>query len=590
MNLFKKFFNLLSNGHKKMCIIFVFLLLAGMFFETLGVGLVVPLIILITEPSFFEQYPIISEIILFFSPLNWFSIESKINSNQFQLITGGMILATIFYFIKNTFLTFLTWLKFKFVNNIDIYWTQKIFKGYLQQPYIFHVNNNSAFLIRDINQCRVASRGVEIGVELISEILVLIGITTLLLVIERTGSLLIILFLGLSSFGYYYFSKKHLFNWGKEGQYLHGKILQLMQQSFGGIKDIKILGKEKVFSNQLILSKKDENDLIVKNSILRAIPKLWLEFLLLVSLLGLIFTMLLNNITIETLIPTLGLFAAAAFRTMPSINRILGNSQVLRHNLHAMNNVYNNLSKLSKTTEEINQTKVKFEKNIKLKNVGFKYSNNDDIALKNTNIEISFGEVVGIIGGSGAGKSTLLDIILGLLEPQNGEITVDNFNIKENIRGWQDQIGYVPQNVYFLDDSIKNNIALGLEKEKIDENQVMKALKSAQIYDYVSGLPQGINTTIKEHGARLSGGQRQRIGIARALYRNPSVLVLDEATNALDEETEKGIVNSITKLKGLKTVIIVTHRISTVRNCDKIYKLNDGKLVNEGKFDEVVKY
>jgi ABC-type multidrug transport system fused ATPase/permease subunit len=268
---------------------------------------------------------------------------------------------------------------------------------------------------------------------------------------------------------------------------------------------------------------------------------------------------------------------------IPSVNRILSSLQIIRSSMPSIDNLYLEFTKIENTRNELNinkgnETAFNFENRVEIRNVNYNYLNVDKTTLKNINIIINKGDFIGIIGPSGSGKSTFIDIILGLLNPSSGEIFIDNFNIKTNIRYWQKLIGYVPQNIYLIDDTIKANIAFGLNDEDISDYLLNKCIKSAQLHEFIMSLENGINTIVGERGARLSGGQRQRIGIARALYHNPEILILDEATSSLDNDTENRIMDDINQLKGNKTIILIAHRLSTLNNCDKIIKIINGEL------------
>ena len=321
------------------------------------------------------------------------------------------------------------------------------------------------------------------------------------------------------------------------------------------------------------------------------IPRLWLELLAVLSLVLLIFSMMAQGYNLKGIIPILGLFAAAAFRLMPSVNRILSSILTLRSGLPVINTIYNELEhEREYNYQQYNgvMPSESFQKIIEFDEVNYIYPEAHAPALRNLSLIIGKGETIGIIGTSGAGKTTLVDVLLGLLTPHIGQVKVDGVDIQKNLRNWQRQIGYVPQTIYISDDTLRNNIAFGLSEKQIDEHAVESAVRSAQLTDFIRTLPDGLNTVVGERGVRLSGGQRQRIGIARALYHNPAVLVMDEATSALDSATEKEVMLAVSALRGDKTIIIVAHRTTTVAICGKIYKLENGGIEREGSFNEVI--
>ena len=295
-----------------------------------------------------------------------------------------------------------------------------------------------------------------------------------------------------------------------------------------------------------------------------------------------------QNRPMESLIPALGLFAVASFRLMPSANRLLNATQNVRFLMAAFDNLYREFCLLEKTKPQQDYSPTSFNNDLVLENVSYCYPSTETLALKKISLSIKQGESVGFIGITGAGKSTLVDVILGLLTPANGTVKVDGSNIQTDTRGWQDQIGYVPQAIFLTDDTIRRNIAFGLSDEKIEEDFVWSALRDAQLEKFVKGLPEGLNTQVGEGGIRLSGGQRQRIGIARALYHDPAVLVLDEATSSLDTTTESDFMDSVSVLKGNKTLIIVAHRLTTVEHCDYLFRLEGGRIVEEDKASKLL--
>jgi ABC-type multidrug transport system fused ATPase/permease subunit len=305
------------------------------------------------------------------------------------------------------------------------------------------------------------------------------------------------------------------------------------------------------------------------------------------GLAGLVAIMLITDKDAESIVPVVGLFAATAFRVLPSVNKIVNGRQTLKVSRSTIETIYQDLRLYITDPSEADKPKVDFDL-LKIEALNFHYEKVELDVLKNINISINRGEAVGFVGQSGSGKSTLIDIMLGLLEPQRGSILINGKNIESVRQSWQKTIGYIPQTIFLMDDSLRRNIAIGIADNEIDEVAITEALKSAQLEDFVSSLPEGLDTVVGERGVRLSGGQRQRIGIARALYHRPSVLVLDEATSSLDTETEKGVMQAVQALQGDKTVIIVAHRLSTVEYCDRLYRLDAGRIVDEGTFDEVM--
>ena len=365
-----------------------------------------------------------------------------------------------------------------------------------------------------------------------------------------------------------------------------------MQQGLGGVKDVKLLGREADFLSTFSEHSVKSGQVAQFMEILQKLPRLWLEVLAVSGLALLVLIMLSQEREMSSIVPTIGLFAAAAFRLMPSVNRILNAVQKLRYGLVPINNLYEDFQILEQepvVASIDSPKKILLQDDICIADITYSYYEAPAAALSNLSIRIKKGESVGIIGPSGSGKSTLVDLILGLLTPDTGQILIDGQDIQNNLRLWQDQIGYVPQAIYLTDDTLRRNVAFGLPHSQIDDLAVKRAIQSAQLEEFVSSLPDGLETFVGERGIRLSGGQRQRIGIARALYHEPGVLVLDEATSALDTATEKGVMEAVTALHGSKTVIIVAHRLSTVENCDLLCRLEQGRLIATGTPAELLK-
>jgi ABC-type multidrug transport system fused ATPase/permease subunit len=361
-----------------------------------------------------------------------------------------------------------------------------------------------------------------------------------------------------------------------------------VQQGLGGAKDVKIRGCEKEFLQQFRHHADGQARMAALQSLVQRVPRLWFELLAVAALLLLTAVMVWQGTPSERLLPMLGLFAMVAFRMLPSVNHMTSAVHRLRTADAMLSGLAKELNLSTTTSSSRPATPMPFRDCIVLENVRFRYPGSRDNVLDSVNLHIPHGGSVGFVGGSGAGKSTLIDVILGLLPPATGRVTVDGQDIQGNLRGWQDTIGYVSQSIYLCDDSIRRNIAFGVPEQDVDDAAVRRALTAAQLDAFVDSLPAGADTFVGERGVRLSGGQRQRIGIARALYHDPEVLVLDEATSALDGETEKGVMAAVNALHGTKTLIIVAHRLTTVADCDTLYRLDKGQIVQTGTYAEVI--
>lgn len=580
MSTFRKIYELLSREQRRSAGLLLVMMFIGMVLETIGIGLVIPMLGLLTAQDPGASYPMLV-------PL----LQALGDPSREKIITVSMLLLVGIYAVKVLFLACLAWNESRVVYGIQASMSQRLFTGYLRQSWTFHLQRNSAQLIRNATTeiSQLTSGSLLPGMLLLTESLVLVGIGTLLLVVEPLGALVVVGVLGVAAWGFQRLTRGHILRWGKSRQYHEGLRIQHLQQGLGGAKDVKLLGRETDFFAQYSTHNLGSARVARYQNTLRQLPRLWLEFLAVTGLTVLVLVMLGQGKPLEALLPTLGLFAAAAFRLMPSANRLLGALQSLRFSRAVVDTLHREIRQLEDTALPQRTSLLPFERALALDAIFYSYPNASSPALAGVSMTIRKGTSVGFIGGSGAGKSTLVDVILGLLTPAAGSVKVDDVDIQSNLRGWQDQVGYVPQSIFLTDDSLRRNVAFGLADHQIDDGAVARAIRAAQLDEFVSSLPDGMNTMVGERGVRLSGGQRQRIGIARALYHDPPVLVLDEATSALDAATEQGVMKAVDALHGDKTLIIIAHRLSTVQHCDRLYRLEQGKVVEEGSFENVTK-
>lgn len=578
---FGKLRYLLSPNQKRQLITLACFLFVGMLFEMLGLGILIPALGLLLRADIVNQYPAIKPFFNFIG-----------NPSQAQLVISGMLILVFVYLSKAFFLAYLSWRQSKFISELWAHFSKKMFLGYLKLPYSFHLQKNSAELLRNIQTevlqfTTVCLAAITLGLEFS----VLIGVAFMLIIIEPIGAVTVTLFLAISAIGFHRLTKNKLLFWGEMRQYHAGLINQHLLQGLSGVKDVKLMGREKEFLKEFSKHNDEYAKIRVKVDTLGLIPRYYLELLAVVGLAVLIILMIFQNKPLDQLLPTLGAFVAAAFRMIPSVNRMMTSVQQIKHAQPVINVLYDEFKMIddNKFSEKQNES-IQFLNKIFIKDISFTYKGAESKALQNIFIEINKGESIGFIGKSGSGKSTLVDIILGLLPPDNGQVLIDGTNIQQGIRSWQSQIGYVPQTIYLTDDTLRNNIAFGIPADKINEEAVVNAIKAAQLEEFVADLPLGLKTVVGERGVRLSGGQRQRIGIARALYNNPAILVLDEATSALDSATEKYVMEAVEALQGNKTLLIIAHRLTTLVNCDRIYKLDQGKVINSGITNDIIKY
>jgi ABC-type multidrug transport system fused ATPase/permease subunit len=566
----------LSKSELRQAGLLLVFIIIGMIFETLSVGLIIPLLTLLSQDNEKNNLVLI-KIVAYLG-----------NTNREKLVMYAMFLMLIIYTIKTVFLLILSWKQNSFVFNLQNNLSQRLYSHYLNKPYLFHLQNNSGTLISNITtEVTVFTFNVMLPLMvLLTESLVIMGMLFLLIYFEPLGTLIIILIFGLVSFLFQKLTSPKIQKWGNKRQFHEGMRVQHLQQGLGGVKEIKLLGRENSFLNDYGYHNLATANVGKLHQTLMQAPRLWIELLTIVCMNVLIFVMIYQHYSMASILPILGLFAGSAYRLMPSMNRILNALQQIRYALPVVKKLDNELSIKSDNTNDLFQ--LTFNNNIELDKVTFMYPESTEKTITNISLKINKGQTLGVIGESGSGKSTLIDILLGLLPINQGTIKVDNKNIADSIQSWQRQIGYVPQSIFLTDDTLKKNIALGICEKDIDEMKIFKVISLVKLDAFVETLENGIETKVGERGVRMSGGQRQRIGIARALYNDPEVLVLDEATSALDNDTEISVMDAINLLHGTKTIIIIAHRLSTLSNCDKIIRLEKGKIVFEGTFDTIL--
>ena len=555
--------NLTPAERRKLVLIWV-LILVGMVLETFSLGMVLPLIAVLTNSDGQARF-------------QWL-IDALGGPSQERLVLYVVTALFAVFFVKNIFAYVSARFQRTFLNDTASRLSQKAFRTYLRQPYEFHLQRNSATLINNAEIAKsVVSGGLEPFLTLLTDGLIAVGLFALLIFVEPIGSLVTLVVFGVASFGFQAMTRQRIVEWGRLRKKHLALVLKHLQQGLGGAKEVKLLGREKTFladhERHLVTSM----DVSRRFAMLQMLPKLWLEVMGVASLAILVFAMTLAGKTVEEILPVLGLFAATAFRIIPSVGRILASFQGITYSAPQIRSVHEDLV-LEPPPDPLLGAPVAFLREVTMENVSFAYMSAHRESLSGINLTIKRGESIGIVGPSGAGKSTLVDIFLGLLKPTSGRVCVDGLPIEENMAGWQRLVGYVPQSIYLIDDTLARNVAFGLEEESIDVPRVREALRLAQLLEFVDSLPDGVGTVVGERGVRLSGGQRQRIGIARALYENPQVLVLDEATSALDNETEAEVMEAVRHLQSSRTVIIVAHRLTTVAYCDRIIRIDDARL------------
>ena len=568
MSFLKKIYSLLPKEKKEQVPSLVFLLMIGMVFEMVSLGLLIPALSIMLKSEITQEYPILTPYLLYFG-----------NPSQKEIIIGGMSLLAIIFLVKTLFLVFLFFFQNKFTSTLQVQLTTKLYAIYLKQDYQFHLKRNSAELIRNTQtEVILFNRAASALILISTELAIIFAIVFTLILVEPFGTMIVMISLSFSVLIFHQVSKKKLVEWGEKRQELSKGINQFLLEGLGGVKDIKLLGREDYFIDNYNLKNRLWAGINISQLTLSQLPRLYLELLGIFGLVILVIVMVLQGSQIDTLLPTLVIFTAGAFKMIPGFNRIMGAIQNVKLTVPVVNVLYSEFL-LEKEMKKDNAKEVILRSEISVQDVIFMYQNTHKIIINKINLKIKKGESVGFVGKSGSGKSTLIDLILGLLEVDDGSILIDGKNINHINRGWQKNIGYVPQSVYLTDDTLQKNIALGIPEDQIDDKAIRRAMKQAQLNDFIQDLDEGVDTYVGERGVRLSGGQRQRIGIARAMYHNPSVLVLDEATSALDSDTEKNVMEAVYLLKGEITIIIIAHRLSTLNGVDRIYHLDKGSLI-----------
>jgi ABC-type multidrug transport system fused ATPase/permease subunit len=558
---------------------FVMLLgILGTAVEAFGIGLVIPVMTTMSKASPGNSGSVLQPL------FNFFGIQSV------GTMVGVAVLSIVVAFmVKNAYQLFYSWYLAKFSNFSSQQLSSMLFRSFLRRPYTFHLQRNSSELLNTVQQEVGMTLGIVTSTTgLLKELLLGASVAVLMFITEPVAAASTLAILIFGSILYTKVTKPRIAYFGQQRQKIQAPLMRYLLQGFGGVKDIQVLGRAEDFSTQY-----EAQNLIVQNANLRyrlinQIAPMWTELLAMSGLTVVVWVMVWQGRAPDRIIPLLGLFVIATWRFVPSINNVIGLVNSLSYSKPAVESLYNEFEYIKKQNEIV-KTQAVFTDKIEMRNLTFSYANTLAPSLRDVNIVVRKGETVGFIGPSGAGKSTLVDVILGLLPPSSGELLVDGINMHDHNIEWQSTIGYVAQAIYLTDDTVRRNVAFGIAENEIDDVALERALKSAQLWEFVQGLPDKTHSIVGERGIRVSGGQRQRIGIARALYHEPQVLVLDEATSSLDIETETEVMSAIRALQGFKTILIVAHRLSTVQHCDRVYKIEDATIVGEGTLEELTK-
>ena len=546
--------------------------------SALGIGLVIPVMTTMTKATTGNSGSILQPL------FNFLGIRAV------GTMAGVAVLCIVgTYFIKNLYGIFLGFYSGRVGNYTSRYLNTMLFRSFLSRPYTFHLQRNSATLINSINQ----EIGMAVGLITLLQVLaqeLLLGIVVagLMIYTEPFAAISTLTILVLGTLFYSRITKPYIINFGKLRPKLQEPLTRHLLQGFGGVKDIKVLGRIDNFTTQYENQQVIVQNASLRHGLLKSFGPMWTELLAMSCLSVVVWVMIWQKRPPDRIIPLLGLFVVAVWRFVPTVNSLVGLINSIRYSQPAVASVFAEFEFI-KSQENLVKTQIVFKDKVEMRNLTFNYPNTVKPSLHDVNIVVRKGETIGFIGPSGAGKSTLVDVILGLLPQTSGELLIDGAEMHKHNLEWQSTIGYVSQTIYLTDDTVRGNVAFGIREDEVDEVALERALRAAQLWEFIDTLPNKTQTIVGERGVRVSGGQRQRIGIARALYHEPQVLVLDEATSSLDIGTETEVMSAVRALHGFKTILIVAHRLSTVQHCDRLYRIEDARIVAEGSFEELVK-
>ena len=570
-----KVFDIFTTKEKMICAFIVVMMLIGALLEALGIGAIMPLLALMSDENYLQKHSDIANVAYSFG----------ITTHR-DFIMASTIMLIFIYIIKNLYLIFQTRVQIYFALNKQISLSKKLLAFYLSKPYEFHLKNNSAVLIRNVCNFveQVISSLLLSEFYLFAEIITALGIWGMLLWVDPITAIITAGLIGGLVAMTIYQMNREIKKQGIIRSEHSAELLKWLNQGLGSVKETTVMGKKSFFINRFCNAYDKYGQAHAKYQFLTQLPRMFIEILAVGGLLLLVVFKLSLGSNPAEIVPLLGAISLAAFRLMPSATRIISYSNNIQYFLPVLNMIYDDLRAAVSQKVNINvdsHKKLAFQNKITFQNLEFSYSGTDRKVLSGVSFEIKKGDFVGIIGQSGAGKTTFVDILLGLFCPTEGKILIDGIDVQSDIDGWRKNLAYVPQSIYLIDGSIKENIALGVDASDVDIDLLNRVIGMAELTEFVNNLPDGIETSVGERGVMLSGGQRQRIGIARALYQQPDILILDEATSALDNDTEKSITDTILNLKGEITIISIAHRLSTLVDCDYKLEFFHGKVRRE---------
>ena len=580
-----KISNLLSKDERRRAFFILIMVIFMALLDALGVASIMPFIAVLTNPDLIETNILINKV---YKYLNAFGV----NSNQEFLFFLGFFVFFILVF-SLIFKAFLTYLQLRFTSMCEYGLSKRMTESYLNQPYSWFLSRHSADLGKTIlsEVGLMISKGLKPLMNLITYGTIAFAILVLLIITDPILALIIGFTLSIAYLSIYKFTRSFLTRIGNERLKANQKRFTIVSEAFSAAKELKVGSLEKAFLERFSNPAKTLAQHSAIAGAISQLPRYALEMIAFGGMLLLILYFMAQNVILTNILPLIALYAFAGYRLLPAFQQIYSAVTQLRFVSPSLNSIHDDIKNLEPKTLNKDKKIIPLNKKIILKDLHYQYPNSSRTTVKDVNISIPISSTVGIVGTTGSGKTTIVDIILGLLQAQKGTLQVDDIIIdKKNCVDWQRSIGYVPQEIFIADDTLEANIAFGIDKKDINRENVHQAAKAANIHDFViNNLPQKYQTTVGERGVRLSGGERQRIGIARALYRNPQVLILDEATSALDNTTEESVMKKINNLGENKTIIMIAHRLSTVKECDIIFLMDNGSIKAQGSYQELIK-
>ena len=572
---FNKISIIISKRRNKQMVFLILLLIIGMVLEIFGLGIILPILAIILDENMGNNYPVLISGINYLGYYNYKEISIFL-----------IVLLPIIYFIKTIFLFVITFYQNKFISLTIRDLSDRLYEKYLSKTYELFIEKNTSEYLKVLNtEILYFTTYLQALITFLTEFALSLAVLLVLLWIEPIGALTVFCFFGSLSTLFFLLSKEKLKTWSIDRETIDKSISKILLEGLGNIREIKIFDVLSFFTSKLKSENFKKARITYFQTTLIQAPRFYLEFISVVGLSIFILTFLIQEKNIIELISIIGVFVAGSFRVIPSLNRVITARQHIKYHENTLEIIFNEIKNENEPLT-INKSRLIFNKSFELKNIYFKYKNTNKWILDNINLKVLEGESIGIIGESGSGKSSLVDIVSGLLIPQKGKLLIDGVKLPKNrLSNWRTLIGYVSQRTNLFDDTIIANIAFGDRNPNI--NKVKESIIDAQLLDFVNSLPNGIYSKISENGINFSGGQIQRIAIARALYKNPKVLILDEATSSLDNKTEINLIESVNKLKSKVTIIMIAHRISSLAYCDRIFELSklELKQINKEKLN-----